>query len=83
MAPLRGADLGQEDVVEEERERLGEADLIGGCIPSRAPISAVELSHAAREASKQGGAHGRRGEREPGQARRSPGREGPEAMGRE
>ncbi len=54
VAALRLADLGQEVMLIEERERPGGTCLLEGCIPSKALISAVELAEAARHSDKLG-----------------------------
>lgn len=54
VAALRAADLGQEVILVEERERLGGVCLLEGCIPSKTLIHVVELARAARAASGMG-----------------------------
>ncbi len=54
VAALRLADLGQDVMVIEERERPGGTCLLEGCIPSKSLINAVELGEAAREAAQLG-----------------------------
>jgi dihydrolipoamide dehydrogenase len=54
VAALRLADLGKEVILVEERDRLGGTCLLEGCIPSKALISAVELTEAARNAERIG-----------------------------
>ncbi|MBU1677162.1 dihydrolipoyl dehydrogenase, partial [bacterium] len=54
VAALRLADLGQDVMLIEERDRPGGVCLLEGCIPSKSLINAVELSEAAREAERLG-----------------------------
>ena len=54
VAAIRAADLGREVVLVEERHKLGGVCLLQGCIPSKILLSAVELAHSARRASRIG-----------------------------
>ena len=54
VAAIHAADLGQEVLLVEERERLGGVCLLEGCIPSKTLIHAVELAESARNAEKMG-----------------------------
>jgi dihydrolipoamide dehydrogenase len=54
VAALRLSDLGKEVTLIEERDRPGGTCLLEGCIPSKALINAVELSEAAKKASRIG-----------------------------
>ncbi len=54
VAALRLADLGQEVVLIEKRERLGGTCLLEGCIPSKSLIHAVEVKRSAMEAKEFG-----------------------------
>lgn len=54
VAALRLADLGQDVMLIEERDRPGGTCLLEGCIPSKALINAVELSEAAKHSEKLG-----------------------------
>jgi dihydrolipoamide dehydrogenase len=54
VAAIRAADLGQEVMLVDERDRLGGVCLLEGCIPSKSLIHAVELVRGARAASRLG-----------------------------
>lgn len=54
VAALRLADLGQEVLLIEKRDRPGGTCLLEGCIPSKALINAVETRDAAQRASQFG-----------------------------
>jgi dihydrolipoamide dehydrogenase len=51
IAAIRAADLGKEVVLIDERDRLGGACLIEGCIPSKVLINAVDVAQTAKAAA--------------------------------
>jgi dihydrolipoamide dehydrogenase len=54
VAAIHAADLGQEVILVEEREKLGGVCLLEGCIPSKTLIHAVDLIESARAAKQMG-----------------------------
>jgi dihydrolipoamide dehydrogenase len=51
VAAIRAADLGKEVVLIDERDQLGGACLIEGCIPSKVLINAVDVAQTAKAAT--------------------------------
>lgn len=54
VAAIHAADLGQEVILVEERERLGGVCLLEGCIPSKTLIHAADLIESAKHAKQMG-----------------------------